>query len=289
MSFPAMKTVAAAAVVAILASGLLSTATAVESESSDPAGGVWVREDEVGEGVRLVLVNETFAPVHVAWHLSELENAVVDGAPAGTLVVAAGAERALASVRGARPGAWGVRHHFHFLHGDPQAEHAANIVYRAPFAAGERYRISQAWPDEFTHDDAASRHAIDLAMPEGAAVHAARAGVVFEVTDGFEEGGVDALRLAAAANFVRVIHDDGSMALYAHLAPGSIRVQPGQQVSAGSLLAASGHTGYSSGPHLHFAVQLNTSDGLISVPVVFRGPQQTPHSPRRDDWLVAFP
>ena len=34
----------------------------------------------------------------------------------------------------------------------------------------------------------------------------------------------------------------------------SIRVQPGQRVARGEYIANSGNTGFSSGPHLHFAV-----------------------------------
>lgn len=277
------------AAVMLLAPGLPASWSAAEPVMREPSGEVWIREDDAGEAVRLVLVNEYFAPVHVAWHLSELDNVSVDGATAGTLVVAPRDERALVAVRGARPGAWGFRHHFHYLHGDPLARHDAGKGYRAPFEAGARFRVTQAWPDVFTHDDAASQHAIDVAMPEGAAVHAARAGVVFEVADGFEEGGVDEQRLASAANFVRVLHEDGSMALYAHLAPDSISVQPGQQLSAGTFLGAAGSTGFSTGPHLHFAVQLNTPMGLVSVPVVFRGPHNTQQSAQRGDWLEALP
>ena len=284
-----LRVVTGMAAAVMLALGPQLFASPAEPVMREQAGDVRVREEDAQGAVRLVLVNETFAPVHVAWHLSELDNAASDGAAAGTLVVAAGAERVFVTVRGARPGAWGVRHHFHYLHGDPRAEHAAGVVYRAPFESGARFRITQAWPDEFTHDDEASRHAIDVAMPEGASVHAARAGVVFEVADGFEEGGIDKQRFVSAANFVRVLHNDGSMALYAHLARGSISVEPGQQVSAGSFLGAAGVTGFSTGPHLHFAVQLNTPRGLVSIPVVFRGPQASQYSPRRDDWLVAFP
>ncbi len=285
----ALQALTGMAAMVMLASGLPLSVSPAEPAIDGQPGVVWVREEDAQDAVRLVLVNESHAPVQVAWHLSELDNVSVDGASAGTLVVAPRAERVFVNVRGARPGAWAFRHHFHYLHGDPSAEHAAGVVYRAPFASGARFRITQAWPDDFTHDDAASMHAIDVAMPEGAAVHAARAGTVFEVADGFEEGGAHDQHLALAANFVRVLHDDGSMALYAHLAPGSIAVRPGEQVSAGSFLAASGDTGFSTGPHLHFAVQLNTPGGIVSIPLVFRSPQGSPRSPRRDDWLLAFP
>src|SRR5690625_5722784 len=61
------------------------------------------------------------------------------------------------------------------------------------------------------------------------------------------------------ANFVRILHDDGSMALYAHLDYGGVSVRDGQRVKRGQRIGRSGNTGFSTGPHLHFVVQVNRS------------------------------
>jgi murein DD-endopeptidase MepM/ murein hydrolase activator NlpD len=67
-------------------------------------------------------------------------------------------------------------------------------------------------------------------------------------------------RQQPSGNFVRVLHDDGTMGVYLHLKQGSVSVE-GQRVMVGSALALSGNTGNSSGPHLHFVVQRNTGRG----------------------------
>lgn len=41
-------------------------------------------------------------------------------------------------------------------------------------------------------------------------------------------------------------------ALFAHLAPDSVEVEPGQHVTSGEMIGRVGHTGNSTAPHLHF-------------------------------------
>jgi murein DD-endopeptidase MepM/ murein hydrolase activator NlpD len=51
-----------------------------------------------------------------------------------------------------------------------------------------------------------------------------------------------------------VLHDDGTLTEYVHLMQGGSAVRVGEKVAAGKLIGYSGNTGYSAGPHLHFAV-----------------------------------
>ena len=131
-------------------------------------------------------------------------------------------------------------------------------------------------------------HAVDIAMPVGTDVVAARDGIVFDVSSTNFKGGPDADQYADLANIVRILHDDGTFALYAHLNWNSIRVNPGDRVQAGQYIADSGNTGFSSGPHLHFAVQRNLGMRVESIPVTFRGPGDSSINPQRGSSLMAY-
>lgn len=149
--------------------------------------------------------------------------------------------------------------------GNPAAQ-AEDVAYRLPFDAA-RLRVDQAPQGRFSHGDEENHDAIDFALPEGTLVLAAREGTVMQIQDGFRGNGQDRERDGARANFIRVLHSDGSMALYGHLQAGGMRVRRGQAVGAGQPIGLSGNSGYSSAPHLHFVVQVNRGMGLRSVPV----------------------
>lgn len=53
-------------------------------------------------------------------------------------------------------------------------------------------------------------------------------------------------------NYIVIDHGSGEYSLLAHLAQGSVRVQVGEAVSAGQLLARTGSSGMSTEPHVHY-------------------------------------
>ena len=74
----------------------------------------------------------------------------------------------------------------------------------------------------------------------------------------------------ATGNYVTLDLGDGRYAFYEHLKPGSLKVEPGQRVKRGEVIAALGFTGDSTGPHLHFHVaDANSPLGAEGVPFVF--------------------
>ena len=175
-----------------------------------------------------------------------------------------------------------------FLTGDPNAQHRPTEPYRVPFAISNNYRVTQAFPNIATHATRDSYFAVDLGLPIGTDIFAARGGIVFDVASKNFQGGLDLVRDAPLANIVKILHDDGTYALYAHLNWNSIRVKPGDSVQRGEYIADSGNTGFSSGPHLHFAVVKNAGMWLESVPIEFMGANSEAVVPVTGKSLTAY-
>ena len=93
-------------------------------------------------------------------------------------------------------------------------------------------------------------NAVDIPTPQGTLVLAAAAGVVKDVVDN-----------GLGFNYITIQHGDGYATLYGHLS--KFIVQPGETVYAGQEIGYSGGrpgtpgAGFSTGPHLHFAVKVS--------------------------------
>ncbi|BCR04204.1 hypothetical protein DESUT3_12730 [Desulfuromonas versatilis] len=236
----------------------------------------------------LYAVNEYRGPVELELAFESSENLASDPPLPLRVVLPAGGETRLAAFRPLRSDrSWSYRYRYRYVVGDPGARHAPPGPYRLPFSADASFRVSQGFRGDFSHTQPHSEYAVDIAMPEGTPVLAARGGVVMEMANDYFSGGIDQPAFAERANYIRILHDDGTMGVYAHLQLESAQVGVGSRVSAGQLLAHSGNTGFSSGPHLHFVIERNRGLEIISVPFAFAGPDGEELEPRQGQVLGA--
>ena len=136
--------------------------------------------------------------------------------------------------------------------GRVDADHDDGYLYRLPYADDVSFPIIQGYGAKLSHRGA-ERFTLDFGMPVGTPVHAARDGVVVLVEDS-HDAGCPREECGRYANFIAVLHSDGTTGEYFHLQRDSVQVRVGERVQRGQWLARSGNTGFSTAPHLHFGV-----------------------------------
>ncbi len=117
-----------------------------------------------------------------------------------------------------------------------------------------------AWPIPGRHlgrgfyADNGRHQAIDITAPEGTKVHAAEQGYV----------GYAGNEVKGYGNLLMIVHPGGFVTLYAHLS--GFKVKAGRLVSRNQVVALTGNTGISKGPHLHMALLI---DGKAVDPIPY--------------------
>lgn len=174
---------------------------------------------------------------------------------------------------------------YNWLFGDPKIK-INNKAYQTPFLTKAGHEITQAFNGRFSHQGEYSRYAVDIAMPVGTNIHAVREGTVVWVKDNFHMSGRTQYFLDKA-NVIKVLHSDGTFALYAHILMDTASVKVGDNVIEGQLLARSGSSGFSTGPHLHFMIFRNVGFKVKSIPFKFTDQQGHAITPRAGMNLIS--
>ncbi|UZE94810.1 M23 family metallopeptidase [Alkalimarinus alittae] len=177
--------------------------------------------------------------------------------------------------------------HFRYVLGDPTAQ-PDNALILPPFTNYKPMRVSQGFNGPFSHRSDSSRYAVDIGMLVGTNITAVREGVVIRTRDNYTLAGVSSPYFLDKANLVKILHSDGTYALYGHLLLGGVKVKVGDKVTAGQVIGLSGNTGYSTGPHLHFVMLYNNKGKKQSIPFKFLQPGNKQITPKRGDWLLPY-
>jgi murein DD-endopeptidase MepM/ murein hydrolase activator NlpD len=172
------------------------------------------------------------------------------------------------------------RYYYDWTVGDTSAEHDDDTLYLMPYEQGRSYRVLQGYGSRFSHTGD-EQYAVDFKMQEGTPVHAARGGVVARIEESNSIGCWES-GCGNYANFIVILHDDGTTGEYYHLKQYGALVDAGQRVRGGQKIGLSGNTGHTALPHLHFAVYRAESWGRTqSIPVRFLSADGIVSRPRR--------
>lgn len=243
---------------------------------------ITLRQEGSPDNPVYTLHNKFWGPAEVEMRLSDAVNVLTEPPLPARFVLSAQSEETVLGIGALdRHRPFSYKLHYRWAPGKPNPLPTSGIVVHPPFAKGGQFVISQGFNGKNTHSGPDSQYAVDIVMPVGTPVLAARDGTVMDVEEDFDSGGVDLERYAEKANRVLILHEDGTMAVYAHIDLASVNVRPGLHVKAGRQIARSGNTGFTTGPHLHFAIQQNIGLEIVSLPFKFQradGIAMEPHA-----------
>jgi hypothetical protein len=160
---------------------------------------------------------------------------------------------------------------FGFIEGIIGSAHNDDYIYDLPYANGESHILGQGYNSDFTHIGNDGGYCLDFLMPAGTRICAAREGIVCGVEDEHDTCGIDEY-FDTLNNYIIILHDDLTSAVYSHLRYGGACVQTGDHVEKGQFIGYSGMVGYTNIPHLHFEVDVPVSPlpaRKIAVPTRF--------------------
>ncbi|MET0251032.1 MAG: peptidoglycan DD-metalloendopeptidase family protein [Novosphingobium sp.] len=162
-------------------------------------------------------------------------------------------------------------------------------AYSYPWKSGDSRTVAQGNNNASGSHNASQSFAFDFSMPSGTQIRAVRDGVVEWLQEGQSTAFNPNAPVTASnqpfpngslmnwGNAVRIRHAGGFTSWYFHIQRNGVLVNVGDTVQRGQPIALSDNTGRTSGPHLHFQVQADSTNWGQSVAIAFND-CQTPGS-----------
>ncbi|MDD5464662.1 MAG: M23 family metallopeptidase [Candidatus Moranbacteria bacterium] len=124
--------------------------------------------------------------------------------------------------------------------------------YSLPVQMNEKVRMTY---DESPAHKGYLKNSVDFVMPKGTPVLAALSGIVNDIKQDSDVGGVEE-SYDQYGNYIEIAHNNGEFSIYEHIQKDCVKVKVGDHVKEGQVIAKCGYTGWMAhlGPHLHFNV-----------------------------------
>jgi murein DD-endopeptidase MepM/ murein hydrolase activator NlpD len=140
--------------------------------------------------------------------------------------------------------------------------------YILPYPAGKTYILSQGYCN--ANGGHSNQLAYDFAMSIGDTVCCIRSGFVKELRENQPDSG--GTITASNHNYLMIMHEDGTVAFYAHLMQNGVLVEIGDFAEQGERIALSGNSGNTLNfPHLHLGLYENyPPQETYDLPIIFK-------------------
>src|SRR5262249_15831698 len=159
----------------------------VPSSAEAAPPGIKVQERKEGNTVYLDVTNPNLCELTVAVELT-LQNLTAEPPGPIRLICPPQKTRTAVALRVTEPrNPSKYNYNAGWQWGSSRAKFNPSLTYMLPYAPGKRFRITQGHNGKLSHFGA-QRFAIDFGLPRRTPVHAARAGKVVWVQDGFGDG-----------------------------------------------------------------------------------------------------
>ncbi|MEE4357411.1 MAG: M23 family metallopeptidase [Desulfococcaceae bacterium] len=229
-------------------------------------GKLSVRSQENSSGPLFYVSGSYPGTLEAEFRLTKAVNVKTEPPLPARIIIPPGQEVKAFSLSADRPGlSMSYAYTYRAVVGDPRAE-PDPAPYLPPFESGRRFRIGRGFHPDAARSDPFNAYSVSILMPGGAAVCAARSGILTETdTRSFRRQTVQGI-MEMQSRLIRIQHDDGTMGLYAHLDPDSCSLSPGTRIKAGQIIARLGKNAENG---LFFTVQKNAGMRLVSLPFRF--------------------
>ncbi|MEF3254698.1 MAG: peptidoglycan DD-metalloendopeptidase family protein [Deferribacterales bacterium] len=140
----------------------------------------------------------------------------------------------------------------------PDGKHLRKGFLRAPLKFG---RVSSKFTSNRMHPVLGRNlphYGVDYAAPTGTPIHATASGVIIQ--KGFQTG---------AGNFIKIKHQNNITTTYMHMSKFRQGLKVGSRVSQGEVIGYVGSTGYATGPHVDY--RINVGNRYVN-PLTFVAP-----------------
>lgn len=253
-------------------------------------------ERDKDNNVNFYANNPTAIPYSIILNFSQLQNMTTPGGGSPTAVAGPGRSK-VATLRPTLAGqGTSYRYSYSFAKGNVYGKTKIDPVYLIPVSEGTAVKailnnnISNTLNKEKQDN---SYVGISFLFEKATSIVAPRKGVIAEMRMDFTSE-KESLNFSAEENFIEIYHEDGTLTKLMVLKAGSAKVEVGDVVLPGQVLAESAGENYQTGPHVRMVNQRTEKDGpdkfkYSYFPVVFSTEGGNVEIKTLSDFTVAHP